>query len=69
MSNQKTDPKKDQDNKDATIKPEPETLHTTDPQEHMEGPVSSLMQGIKETAEENNDKGKEEADAERDRKK
>jgi hypothetical protein len=24
-------------------KPEPETLHTTDPQEHMKGPVSSLM--------------------------
>lgn len=25
------------------IKPDPETLNTVDPQEHMEGPVSSLM--------------------------
>jgi hypothetical protein len=33
-------------------KPDPETLHTTDPQENMEGPVSSMMQNIKETAEE-----------------
>ncbi|MBC7903883.1 MAG: ester cyclase [Gemmatimonadaceae bacterium] len=32
-------------------KPDPETLHTTDPQEHMEGPISSLMQNIKEKAE------------------
>lgn len=34
-------------------KPDPETLHTTDPQEHMHGPVSSSMQGIRENAEEN----------------
>ena len=34
-------------------KPDPETLHTTDPQEHMEGPLSSSMQGIRENAEEN----------------
>lgn len=32
-------------------KPDPETLHTTDPQENMEGPVSSVMQNIKHTAE------------------
>ena len=25
------------------LKPDPETLHTTDPQKNMEGPVSSLM--------------------------
>ena len=30
-------------NKDAPVKPDPETLHKTDPQENMEGPVSSLM--------------------------
>jgi hypothetical protein len=47
-SNGKT-PKKD--NKDAAVKPDPETLHTTDPQEHMEGPISSLVQGVKEEAE------------------
>jgi hypothetical protein len=32
-------------------KPDPETLHTTDPQEHMEGPVSSLMQNVKRSGE------------------
>jgi len=42
-----------EDNKDAAVKPNPETLHTTDPQEHMEGPLSSLMQGTKEEFEEN----------------
>ncbi len=54
----KTDQKKDDR---PTIQPEPETLHTTDPQEEMKGPVSSLMQGLKEDFE---DKGesKEEAD-------
>lgn len=31
------------DNKDAVVQPDPETLHTTDPQEHMHGPVSSLV--------------------------
>lgn len=31
--------------------PDPETTHTTDPQEHMKGPVSSAMQGLKENAE------------------
>lgn len=43
---QKTDNKNEKDNKSKpAVKPEPETLHTTDPQEHMEGPVSSLMHG------------------------
>ena len=28
--------------------PDPETLHTTDPQEHMKGPISSLMQKTKD---------------------
>ena len=32
--------------KEPAIKPDPETLHTTDPQEHMKGPVSSIMHGI-----------------------
>ena len=39
-----------------TSKPDPETLHTTDPEEHMEGPISSVMQGIREKAEEGNTK-------------
>jgi hypothetical protein len=41
--------------------PDPETLHTTDPEEHMEGPVSSIMQKIKEKAEENDEEDREEA--------
>jgi|ADGO01.1.fsa_nt_gi hypothetical protein len=34
-------------------KPDPETLHTPDPQEEMEGPVSSLMNDIRENLEKN----------------
>ena len=41
------------EDKDAAIQPDPETLNTTDPQEHMKGPFSSLMQSAKETAEDN----------------
>ena len=50
MDNEKNAPVK-KDNSDAIVKPDPETLHTTDPQEHMKGPVSSLVQDIKEEAE------------------
>jgi hypothetical protein len=34
--------------KSTDVQPEPETLNTTDPQDHMEGPVSSLMHGTGE---------------------
>ena len=37
------DERKDQSNNDASPKHDPETLHKTDPQENMEGPISSLM--------------------------
>ncbi len=40
--------------------PDPEKTNTTDPQENMEGPISSLMQEIKEQAEENDEKDEEE---------
>lgn len=40
-----------EDNKKPVTKPDEETLHTTDPQEHMKGPISSIMQGIKHEAE------------------
>ena len=46
MQDDKKDPgieKNDPRNSDAPLKPDPETLHKTDPQENMEGPVSSLM--------------------------
>ncbi len=39
----------EQQNKAAIVQPDPETLHTTDPQDEMRGPVSSLMQEMKET--------------------
>ncbi len=44
MQNEQTEKNKEQEsNKDATVRPDAETLNTTDPQEHMEGPLSSLM--------------------------
>ncbi len=44
MTDKQDDKNKEKEsNKDAAVKPDPETLHTTDPQEHMEGPISSLM--------------------------
>lgn len=44
MSSEQSEKKKEtNDNKDASVKPDGETLNTTDPQEHMEGPLSSLM--------------------------
>ena len=52
----------DKDNKDAIIKPDPETLHTTDPQDHMEGPVSSLVQGIKKEGEKDDSSKKDKQD-------
>ena len=52
-------------NENVTPKPDPETLHTTDPQENMEGPVSSLMHKTGESFD--TDETKKEADEERDR--
>jgi len=49
--------------------PDPETLHTTDPQEHMKGPISSMMQKVKEEAESNDEEDREEVRREPDEKK
>jgi len=48
--------------KDGTPRqPDPETLGTSDPQEHMKGPVSSAVQKVREEAEENDaEEGKKE---------
>ena len=58
------------DNRDtkenSTSKPDPGTTHTTDPQENMEGPVSSLMHNTGENFDTEESKG--EADNEKDRK-
>ena len=62
MPDQPVDKKKNEEKDQPVSKPDPETLHTTDPQENMKGPVSSVMQNIKEEAEENDAESKEEAD-------
>lgn len=51
--------KQEQDKQDASIKPDPETLHTTDPQEKMKGPVSSLVQDAKDIIDEQDEEEKE----------
>jgi hypothetical protein len=65
MANQEDNKKKDE--KKEGLKPDPGTLHKTDPQENMEGPVSSVIQGIKEGAEKNDAESKEEADRKKDK--
>lgn len=66
MANPKDDKKK-KEKKDPPLKPDPETLHTTDPQENMKGPVSSFMQNLKETSGKNDEQSKGEADRKRDK--
>ena len=65
MANTTKDKKEKKDKKNTGLAPDPETLHTTDPQEHMKGPVSSTMQNIKEEANKNDKVSKEEADKKR----
>ena len=67
MANTPKNKKEEKDKKHPGLEPDPETLHTTDPQEHMKGPVSSTMQGIKEEAKKNDKVSKEEADREREK--
>ncbi len=57
-NNKKTEAEK----KNNSLEPNPETLHKTDPQENMKGPISSIVQNIKEAGEENDKETKEEAD-------
>jgi hypothetical protein len=57
--------KQPEKNKD-TSRPDPETLHTTDPQEKMRGPVSSTMHKLEEKAEDNDSETREEANRKRD---
>lgn len=54
------------DEESGMIKPDPETLHKTDPQDNMKGPISSLVNGVKEVVEENDKVSKEEATKKRD---
>ncbi len=49
MPDEKEKNKNEKDNQqDGSLKSDPETLNTTDPQEHMKGPISSLMQEVGE---------------------
>jgi hypothetical protein len=57
--------KKKNERSDDPFKPEPETLGKTDPQENMEGPVSSLIKSHGEAFK--TDETKEEADEEKER--
>ena len=63
MTNKKEDPdhKPNKGNENAR-QPDPETLGTTDPQEHMKGPVSSFMQKVKDGVEENDEEDRIEVD-------
>lgn len=47
----KKDLKQDPGQADTPLPPDPETLHKTDPQENMKGPISSTMHKIEETME------------------
>ena len=53
-----------QENEDAAIQPDPETLGP-EPQKHMKGPVSSLVRKVEETMNENDQD--EEIDEEKDK--
>lgn len=53
-----TDPKKDDskiNNEDAAVQPDPETLGP-DPQEHMKGPISSIIRKIGENMDEEDER-------------
>ena len=67
MANTVKNKKEEKDKSQPLSKPDPETLHTTDPQEHMKGPVSSTMQNIKKEANKDDKISKEEADREREK--
>jgi hypothetical protein len=56
------DEKSKKDKKQPLGQPDPETLHTTDPEEHMKGPISSVMQKIKDGAEENDEQDRKETE-------
>ena len=56
----------DKDKKGSPLETDDKILQTTDPQENMQGPISSIMQTIKEEGEANDVVTKEEADKKKD---
>jgi hypothetical protein len=65
LHNDKKSEESKSNNEDAPLKPNEETLHTTDPQEHMSGPVSSFMHNTGDSFD--TDQTREEANAEKNR--
>jgi hypothetical protein len=65
MNNKKTTNGNEIDNNKG-MKADPETLHTSDPQKNMEGPLSSLMHNTGESFD--TDESEEEANEEKDEK-
>jgi hypothetical protein len=63
---EKATTKAESDEKESTLETNTETLLTTDPQEKMEGPISSIMQTIKEGGEASDVVSKEEANRKKD---
>jgi hypothetical protein len=64
MTNKQQTTPQQQDKAEA-VSPDPETLHTPDPQEKMEGPISTLMHKMGEGFD--TGKSKEEADEEKEK--
>lgn len=56
----------EKDKKESPLEADSKTLQTTDPQENMEGPISSIMQTIKKEGEATDVVSKEEADRKKD---
>ncbi|HYO22586.1 MAG TPA: hypothetical protein VER36_09275 [Flavisolibacter sp.] len=65
MNNDRNKNTGESNNEKISPKPDSETLHTTDPQENMEGPVSSLMHATGHSFDTN--ETKEEADIEKEK--
>lgn len=66
MTNERNNQNIDRNDKaDNTSRPDPGTLHKTDPQENMEGPVSSPMRKTGEQFD--TEQNKQEADNEREK--
>ena len=65
MNNRENKDRQENTNENASPKADPGTLHTTDPQKNMEGPVSSLMHETGESFE--TGETKKEADEEKDK--
>lgn len=65
MQNERLDKDANNEKQNTSVQPDPETLHKTDPQKKMEGPVSSLLHNTGESFD--SDETKERADEKRDK--